>query len=128
MLLDVGVGVAMLLDVGVGVAMLLDVDVGVGVAMPLDVGVGVAMPLDVGVVVAVLLDVGVAVLLGVDAGAISAVILIGTHLVPPAEVTATTLMVYLVPLCSPVKLQWVPTFVVLKEVHFPLSSLLYSTT
>ena len=69
---------------GVGVAVLLDV----GVSVVLDVSV--AALLDVGVAV---LDVGVAVPL--DVGAIG---------VLPAEFTATTLMVYLVPLCSPVKL------------------------
>ena len=60
---------------------------------------GVAVVLAEGV--AVLLAVGVAVLLVVGVAVLLAV---GRLDVRPAPLTVTTLMVYLVPLCSPVKL------------------------
>ena len=60
---------------------------------------GVAVLLAEGV--AVLLAVGVAVLLVVGVAVLLAV---GMLDVRPAPLTVTTLMVYLVPLCSPVKL------------------------
>ena len=84
----------------------------VGVAVLLAVGVAVFLAVSVAILpaggvtvvaggVVVLLAMGVAVLL---AGYVAVLLAVGMLDVRPSPLTATTLMVYLVPLCSPVKL------------------------
>ena len=99
------VGVTVLLAVGVAV---LDVGVAVfqarGVTVLLAVSVAILPAWGVTVLaggVVVFLAVGVAVLL---AGDVAVLLAMGKLDVRPAPLTVTTLMVYLVPLCSPVKL------------------------